>query len=1043
MSRFKPAFAVMCLCLTSTVALAAKPAGLMAEWTFDEGKGDVAGDSSGHGRDAKVFGASWVKQGDGFALSLDGVDDYVEFAKGPPLGLTGPVTIEAWVKPMRKAEGLSCLLGQDLHSFLLTFYAIDHCFWYIGAGSNNVSAKINLNEWNHIAATFDGERMGLWLNGQQAAGRESKFKGYKKSDVFCMGTKGRPDLPKFKGLLDNVRVYDRALTEDEIVTHVKAESADHGISIFSSSVASAPGGTEFFKSHPNMIDLEQRGNSILFANKQIGLEIGKAEHGFQINRLYGIADDQDFLVSDKAGRVRELFEIRMTPDLRGSGRDERWKTKGSLMGIIDEMAADAFSVGSQTAKSVSWKRQDGDGKTTLRLNWHKIPVRGNIQLIDVEVTVTLRPGDPLSYWRINVKNPGTKFGIERVRFPLLNLAPIGDAKQNVYIYPREHGGYIEDPFNARTGFYLPGGGGYYPIDFNMQFQALYDKSSGHGIYLATQDSTPNLMHMQIANTPKQITWKPGHLPPNMTFAEEDYSLPYDCVAGPFNGDWYDACRIYRKWALKQSWCRKGPLLTREDVPKWYKEAPFMFYTAIGDSAEGTHSMSENARIAANHFREFLKWADMPLPANWYSWSEDVRGMTSFNVPFGSHRRYNQGRWVNMISHTQHSGIYPTIGALKAFTEETHKLRKEGGMICPYIALEIFDQGPDENAPLALEARPHVVRDLFGVKRTWGNLTAWQICTSTSWWQNRMRETCELMVQREHVGGFYLDVMQGAGLPCYWTPHGHSACGGDAITTGMHKTVEGCFNAAKAQDPETIITGENSTESVIDVIDGILQITLWPENRAHIFAAVYQDYVKRYGLELSTGVGWKGRFKNAYDEDAFFIECASLFAQGAQIGRIRLRPRDAALSLTNPDQKHMVDFLNQVLGYYKNDTTRMFHAYGQFMRPLTFTEPSPMPMMTYKRGGEFPTLWSGVFRNVEGELGVFIVNAGKGEMAFQADMELARHGMAEGVVVDVDTIAPDGATATFQRAVKGAVELKGSLPGRGITMFRLSPITDRE
>ena len=1033
---------IVYLCLFSTPAWAAQPAGLLAEWSFDEGKGAVARDGSGNGHDAALSGASWVKQGEGFAVSLDGQDDYIDCTQAKPLEIAGPVSIEAWIKPTRKAKGEAHLMGEGMGTFTLTYYNTELCFFYIGEGGNNLKEHLTLNQWQHVVATFDGDRMGMWINGRQVGGAKSKVKNFASGGIFVIGTKGRPDLPHFKGLVDNVRVYDRALSEGQIVAHVKAEAADHGISVASSGAGPAGDATEFFRSHPNAIDLEERGNSIVFANKQVGLEFGKGKGGFQVNRLYGIEQNQDFLTGEVVVGFRQLFEIRMTPDLRGSGRDERWKTKGSLMGIMDEMAADAFSVGSQTASSVSWRREDGESESVLHLNWHKIHVRGNTHVMDVEVTVTLRPGDPMSYWRINVKNPGTQFGIERVRFPLLTLAPIGDPTDDVYIYPREHGGLVEDPFNAPTGFGtgLNTRGAFYPVDFNMQFQALYDKPSGKGIYLATQDGTPNLMHMRIANTPQQIAWKPGHFPPNITFAEESFSLPYDCVAGPFKGDWYDACRIYRKWALKQSWCRKGPLLTRKDVPKWYKESPFIFYTTIADSAEGTFSMDKNMKIAADHFREYLKWAGMPLPANWYSWKEYVPGMTSYNVPFGSHRLYHQGRWTGLPPMNIHDGNYPKIGALDAFTKETHKLRTEGGMVCPYVALEIFDQGPDENSPYAAEARPHVVRDLFGVKRTWGNETAWQACASTAWWQERMRETCELMVRREHVGGFYLDVMQGAGLPCYWSPHGHSAGGGDAITTGMHKTVEGCFNAAKAEDPDTIITGENCTENVIDVVDGTLQVTLWPENKAHMFAAVYQDYVKRYGTELSTGAGWGGRFKDSFDQDAFFIECASLFVQGAQIGRIRLRPRDAALSLTNPDQKPMIDFLERVLGYYKQEGPKMFLAYGRFMRPVTFGKPSPMPMMTYKRGGDFPTLWSGVFRNVEGELAVFIVNAGRAAIDFQTDLDPGRHGMPDGSVVDVDSIAPNGATAAVHRAVKGTVVLKGSLPGRGITMFRLRPAT---
>jgi hypothetical protein len=509
------------------------------------------------------------------------------------------------------------------------------------------------------------------------------------------------------------------------------------------------------------------------------------------------------------------------------------------------------------------------------------------------------------------------------------------------------------------------------------------------------------------------------------------------VVGPFDGDWYDAAQIYRSWAVKQRWCSKGPRLTRKDSPKWFSETPFMFYTTIGDSAEGTFSMSKNAVIAADHFREYVKWAGFPIPCNWYSWKQYVPGMTSYNVPFGSHRMYHQGRWKGMWPMNIHDGNYPAIGAIKEFTEETKKLRKEGGMVCPYVALEIFDQGPDENSPYAKDARPNVVRDLFGVKRTWSTETAWQACASTKWWQNRMRETCDEMVKREHVGGFYLDVMQGSGLPCYWTPHGHSAAGGDAITTGMWQTVKACREAAQARDPQVIITGENICENVIDVVDGTLQVTLWPENKAHIFAAVYQDYTKRYGTEMSTGVGWKGRFKENFTDDSFFLEAASLFAQGAQIGRMRLRPRDAALSLTEPKQKHMIDFLEQVLGYYKNDTTKMFHAYGQFMRPLTFSEPSPMPMIKY-RGTDFRTIWNGIFRNANGELGVFIVNAGRADLQFSSTMDLARHGLTADSVVDVNSITPSGKVTSVYRGAKGTVALKGTIPGRTILMYHIKP-----
>jgi len=1044
MSRLKFLFALVCFCVMSTTAWAAKPEGLLAEWNFDEGKGEVARDSSGNGRDAMVSGASWIKQGDGFALSLDGVDDYVEFARGPALGLTGPVTVEAWVKPMRKAERLTVLLGQDLHSYLLTYANADHCYWYIGSGANGIAAQVKLYEWSHIAATFDGKRATLYVNGRPAAGRESRFKSYPQRDRFGMGTKGRPDLPHFKGLLNNVRVYNRALSEDEVVAHVLAEGAVYGLAVKRQGRVASEEATLFFKDHPGTVAVTETQDRILFANQRIGLEFGRSKQGFELTRFYDIVNDREFLSKGDLIGFRNLFEVVMTLDPKYVGRDDRGKEKGSLTGIMQEMAGDAFSIGSQAGKLVSWRREGTDSESRLHLEWKEIDVKENKGVLDVEVIVTLRAGDPLSYWRINVHNRGARYGIERVRFPILSLAPIGKAQDNVFLHPSGRGNLVVNPFSQPTGFgrHYDTRGADYTCYFNMQFQALYNSKNGQGVFLGTRDPTPNLINIQIVNTPAELSWRPGHFPPNIAFAqeapggtEEDFKVPYDCVAGPFQGDWFDACHIYRKWALKQSWCSKGPLSKRADMPKWYKESPFIFYTTFNDSAAGTHSMDENLRIGADHFREWLKWAGMKLPANFYAWEQPVHGLSVRDLPFHIARSQlmypsgpSSGRRTGMTGHNYYDGNYPGIQAMRDFSAECGRLRKEGGMVCPYIALELCNQGPSENAPYAAEAKPHAIRDLYGCIRTWGGDRTWQMCSWPSWWRKRLTETCVLMLERENVGGFYLDVMRGSCLPCYWTAHGHTAAGGSSMTTGRHELVKIIQEAVRAKDPEAIITGENPSENMIDVTDGFLTNTL-DADTAPIFAAVYQDYALRYGLEIS------GSPKN------FFIQSASLFVEGMQIGRIRLRPRPGSLSFQKPEHKEMIDFLGRVLGYYRQETAKKFLVYGQLMRPLEFGEPASMPMLSYK-GGKFPALMSGVFRSEDGELGIFVVNVSSDQQKFETDIDLARYGMTKDAVVDLDSITSDSTSKNVLNKAKGKVTLKGALPGHGITMFRLRPAVER-
>ncbi len=199
--------------------------GPVAFWRFDEGRGDIAADASGRGRDARLHGATWVRDGKGGAVRLDGLDDYVECGT---MGVTGPVTVEAWVRPMLKGHGEAVLIGESMSSFVLTYYNAELCYWYIGNGNNNLRGKLTLRGWNHVVGTFDGATLRMWVNGRLVGSEPSRYRSYSPSGQFLLGTKGRPDLPRFNGMIDAVRVYDRALKADEVVAHFKAEAGDYG-----------------------------------------------------------------------------------------------------------------------------------------------------------------------------------------------------------------------------------------------------------------------------------------------------------------------------------------------------------------------------------------------------------------------------------------------------------------------------------------------------------------------------------------------------------------------------------------------------------------------------------------------------------------------------------------------------------------------------------------------------------------------------------------------------------------------------------------------
>ena len=259
---------------------------------------------------------------------------------------------------------------------------------------------------------------------------------------------------------------------------------------------------------------------------------------------------------------------------------------------------------------------------------------------------------------------------------------------------------------------------------------------------------------------------------------------------------------------------------------------------------------------------------------------------------------------------------------------------------------------------------------------------------------------------------------------------------------MHKLNQVLYDRMKAVAPDTITTGENMAENMIDVTDGNLAFTLFPEDKAPIFAAVYQDYIVSYGLEMSTGAGYEGRFKDTYREEAFFLEAAALFTEGSKVGRIRLRPRSSQLSVKDPKHKAMVDFLAQVVGYYKQADAKKLLAYGRLLRPLEFTATAKMPQIAYTAAmyahylTHFPALTSGVFLAEDGAVGVFIVNTSRKELPYAAGLDLLPYGIDTVRARQLTQISPDGTKRTVKDKVAGEISLQGKLAARSITMYLL-------
>jgi hypothetical protein len=198
--------------------------GLVSYWSFDEGAGTTAYDASGKGNNGTlVNGPKWTNGKFGQALSFDGVDDYVEVPNSPSLNPTVAITIMAWIKPFALASAQGIVDkgdGTTGYRFIVSdtnpnrLKLISRYLFANGIESSDVLVN---NTWQHIAGVISGTSAYIYYNGI-LVGSGTVPSLQTTSINLIIGKKayvGSVVIP-FKGLIDEVRIYNRALSEEEI-----------------------------------------------------------------------------------------------------------------------------------------------------------------------------------------------------------------------------------------------------------------------------------------------------------------------------------------------------------------------------------------------------------------------------------------------------------------------------------------------------------------------------------------------------------------------------------------------------------------------------------------------------------------------------------------------------------------------------------------------------------------------------------------------------------------------------------------------------------
>ena len=206
------------------------PAGLVAKYTFD---GD-ANDSSGNGLHGILMGGpTFVLGNSGQAISFDGVDDYVEITGYK--GILGPnaVTVTAWVKTTSTAtantgiDSTNAIIGWGPNTAGLRFgFRVDDGRLRTEHHGGNIQGNslVADGQWHHVAVTVQANstvsypQVRLWLDGLDDTRPGTDPDAYNITADLDVSIGRRPASNDrfFMGQIDDVRIYNRALSAEEI-----------------------------------------------------------------------------------------------------------------------------------------------------------------------------------------------------------------------------------------------------------------------------------------------------------------------------------------------------------------------------------------------------------------------------------------------------------------------------------------------------------------------------------------------------------------------------------------------------------------------------------------------------------------------------------------------------------------------------------------------------------------------------------------------------------------------------------------------------------
>lgn len=443
-----------------------------------------------------------------------------------------------------------------------------------------------------------------------------------------------------------------------------------------------------------------------------------------------------------------------------------------------------------------------DGRTTCRAKrierhadggatfvWEGLDLPGEPAAVTVRARVAFT-ADLASEWTLDVQNQSAAWGLAETEYPLIaNAAKDGEAD---FLCPRQDLG-------AKLVRKRPYGGR--PLSFAcMSYMPMMTAFMirDAGLYFAAHDSSARIKRLRV-------------MPDNgLRFQTdvENAGIPGKAAEGPryavtlaaFRGDWWQAARLYRKWALTTKWTAKGRILDRADYPRRICEIPLWL---------NIHAHPEEVSNVMARVRTLFPSVDGGI--HWHLWQ-----------------------------HSPHDVNYPEYLPEQKGTRECVAFCKSiGEEALPYTNGRLWSQ-----TLLSFPyARPYAITQADGspVTEKYGPVTPplSPMCPATAMWNDSVNDFAGRILDLG-FGSIFLDQIGACGgKPCFACNHGHNPGGGTWYFEGYQQLLSRLHRTYSGKG--AFLTTEGSGEAWMNVIDGYLTVTQRTPEDVPFLHAVYNGY----------------------------------------------------------------------------------------------------------------------------------------------------------------------------------------------------------